>query len=323
MNSSPTILRLRSGSSTPASRDEESLLRLHVHERHVEVPAERLDDLVRLAPAQQPVVDEDARQLVADGLVHEQRRHRRVDAAAQRAEHALASDLRADPLDLLLDHRRRRPRGRRVRDVVEEVLQHLHPVRRVHDLGVELHAVDARLGLLERGDRRRRRTGDDARTARRRDDRVAMRHPHRLLAGQVVEELRLLDAQLRLAELRDARAVDAAAEIEREQLHAVTDAERRHAEVEERRIDTRRAVRIHGRRPAAEDQRVRVPRAHLLRRDRVRHELREDAALAHAPRDQLRVLPAEIDDEHRPLLRARLREGQDLGLSADSSAPPS
>ena len=135
---------------------EEAVLRLHVDERDVEVLAERLDDLLRLVLAQQSVVDEDARELVADRLVHEQRRDRGVDAAGERAEHALRADLRADALDLLLDHRRRRPRGRRLGDLVEEVLQQLHPVRRVHDLGVELHAVQRPPAVLEGGDRRRR-----------------------------------------------------------------------------------------------------------------------------------------------------------------------
>ena len=42
------------------------------------------------------------------------------------------------------------------------------------------------------------------------------------------------------------------------QLHAVADAERRHAELEEDGIDVRRALRVDGRRPAREDQRQRV-----------------------------------------------------------------
>ena len=74
--------------------------------------------------------------------------------------------------------------------------------------------------------------------------------------------------------------------------------------------------------PAAQDERVRVARAHLLGRDAVADELRVDAALAHAPRDQLRVLPAEVEHEHGPLLRCALREAART-LSADSSAPPS
>jgi hypothetical protein len=50
-------------------------------------------------------------------------------------------------------------------------------------------------------------------------------------------------------------------------------------------------------------------------------ELGVDAALADAPRDQLRVLPAEIDDEDRTLLGSALRKRDDL--SADSSGLPS
>ena len=121
---------------------QEAVLRLHVHERNVEVPLEGLDDLRRLVLPQQAVVDEHADELVADGLVHEQRRDRRVDAARERAEHALVADLGADPLDLLLDHRRRRPGGRRAGDVVEEVLQQIGAVRRVDDLRMELDAVE-------------------------------------------------------------------------------------------------------------------------------------------------------------------------------------
>ena len=72
---------------------EEALLRLHVHERDVEVVAERLDHLLRLALPQQAVVDEDARELVADRLVHEQRR----DGASRRRRRARRARARARP----------------------------------------------------------------------------------------------------------------------------------------------------------------------------------------------------------------------------------
>ena len=52
MNSSPTIVRFSSGSTTPVEPREEALARVDVNERHVEVMAERLDDLVRLVLAQ-------------------------------------------------------------------------------------------------------------------------------------------------------------------------------------------------------------------------------------------------------------------------------
>jgi hypothetical protein len=63
---------------------------------------------------------------------------------------------------------------------------------------------------------------------------------------------------------------------------------------------------------------------HRLRLDVVPHELRVDTALAHAPGDQVRVLPAEVDDEDRTLLGSSLGKRDDLGLNAaDSSATPS
>ena len=76
---------------------EEALLGVDVHERHVEMTLEGLDDLRRLVLAQQPVIDEHAGELVADGLVDEQRGDRRVDASGQRAERSCAADLGADP----------------------------------------------------------------------------------------------------------------------------------------------------------------------------------------------------------------------------------
>src|SRR5256885_7044612 len=81
------------------------------------------------------------------------------------------SDLRADPRNLLLDHRGRRPTGRRLGGAVEEVLQDVHAVRRVDDLGMELDAVEAALGSLEGGDRRGGRARHAAGAPRGPDDR--------------------------------------------------------------------------------------------------------------------------------------------------------
>ena len=64
--------------------------------------AEQLDHLRGLAQPQQSVVDEDAGELLADGLVDQHRRDRGIDAARQAADHLAASDLGADLLDRLL-----------------------------------------------------------------------------------------------------------------------------------------------------------------------------------------------------------------------------
>src|SRR6266540_141796 len=287
---------------------EESLLGVDVDERDVEVTPERLDYLDGLVLAEQAVIDEDTGELVADRLVHEQRRYGRVDAAGERTEHELTSHLLPNTLDLLLDHRRRRPGRWRVGDRVQEVLQQVGAVRRVDDLRMELDAVETSLGMLEGGDRGRGRGGGHLRAHRRLDDRVAVAHPHRLLAGNSLEERAAPRLQRRLAELGHPGAVDAAAELLSHQLHPVADAERGDAELEQLRIDTRRAFRVHRRRAAAQDQRERVARANPIRSNGVPDQLRIDAAFAHPPRDQLRVLPAEVDDEHRPFFGRLLRD---------------
>ena len=89
MNSSPTIRRFSSGLGHALEPREEALRRVDVDERDVEVALEGLDHLRGLVLAQQAVVDEHAGQLVADRLVHEQRRDRGVDAA-RRARRARA-----------------------------------------------------------------------------------------------------------------------------------------------------------------------------------------------------------------------------------------
>ncbi len=50
---------------------------------HLECVTERVDDRVGLALAQETVVDEDARELIADGAVDQHGDHRGVHAAGQ------------------------------------------------------------------------------------------------------------------------------------------------------------------------------------------------------------------------------------------------
>ena len=112
--------------------------------------------------------------------------------------------------------------------------------------------------------------------------------------------------QLRAPELPHLGALDLAAERQHQRLHAVTDAEHRDPELEQLRLEPRRALGVHRGRPAGQDQALRPPPADLLDADVVRQQLGEHPALAHPPRDQLRVLPAVV--EHHDLV------GRDLAL---------
>src|SRR5438874_11260650 len=146
-----------------------------------------------------------------------------------------------------------------------------------------------------------------------------MRHPNRLLGRRSRKQLRLLCAHRGLAELRHTGSLDATAELPGHQLHPVANAERRNPELEDPRIDLRRTLGVDRCRPAAENHRMWITRADLLRGDAVTDELRVHPALANAPRDQLRILPTEIQHQHRALLRRAF--GQRQNLSADTWVP--
>ena len=148
-----------------------------------------------------------------------------------------------------------------------------------------------------------------------------MRHPDGLFLGRAGEQGRLRRAHSRLAKLGHAGPLDAAAELERHQLHPVTDPERRDPELEDPRVHPGRIVGVDRGRPAAEHERMRISGTHLLGSHRVADELGVDPALTHAPRDQLCVLTTQIEDEDRPLFRSPLRQAHDL--TDGNSAPPS
>ena len=103
----------------------------------------------------------------------------------------------------------------------------------------------------------------------------------------------------RVAELAVARPPDLAAEHLGHQLHAVTDAEHRHVEVEDRRVALRRAGIRHAARSAGENQPDRAFRAERVERRVERHDLGVHRQLAQTTRDELRVLRAEIENENR------------------------
>ena len=215
----------------------------------------------RPRPAQEAVVDEDAGQLVADRLVDEQRGDGAVDAARERADHALAADLRAD---------RARPAARSPPPASRtgaapatskrKFFSISMPCGRVHDLGVELDAVEAALGVLEGGDRRRLRAGGDASAPAGGCGRPSRGGSSRRSAPPAARRRARPRVALSAALPNSALPVrlDPAAELERHQLHAVADAEHRDAELEDRRVDLRRALGVDRGGAAREDQRDRI-----------------------------------------------------------------
>ena len=83
----------------------------------------------------------------------------------------------------------------------------------------------------------------------------------------------------------------------RHQLVPVADAEHGYPEVEHARIQARRALLVHRRRAARQDDAGGTHPAELADREVVRDDLGVDVALADPARDQLRVLRPEVDDQ--------------------------
>ena len=93
--------------------------------------------------AHQAGVDEDAGELVADGLVDQDGRDREIDAAGESADHPALADLLADPLHLFRAERFHVPVGGNAGDTRHEIREQRGAARRVHDLGMEHQAVDS------------------------------------------------------------------------------------------------------------------------------------------------------------------------------------
>ncbi len=133
-------------------------------------------------------------------------------------------------------------------------------------------------------------------------DAVAVAHPHRIALADFPDafgqQRRLRHLDFGAAEFAVMAGFDLAAELLRHGLLAVADAEHRHAGLIDRRRCERRILVEHGSRAAGENHALRL---HLAQRRfgfLERHDLAIDALLAHAPRDQLRHLRAEIDDQN-------------------------
>src|SRR6478736_4175544 len=105
--------------------------------------------------------------------------------------------------------------------------------------------------------------------------------------------------ELGAAVFTGAGARDGAAERLRHRLKAVADAEHRHPEVEDRRIELRCALGVYAGRSAGQHDGLRVLGLDLLDGGGVRDDLRIHPGLADPSRDQLRVLRAEVDHEDR------------------------
>ena len=277
---------------------EEAVGRVHEAEVHLEIVAEELLHARGLVLAQQAVVDEDAGELRAEGLVQQRGGDRGVHPAGEAEDDVLATDLRLDVRDGLRDERGHGPGAGAAADAAAEIAEDRGALLGVHDLGMELDAVEAARRDGDRGMLRVVRLGHALRAGRQRRDLVAVAHPHLQRRLHAREERTLRShAQLCAPVLPRTAAHDLAPQRLHGDLHAVADPEDRDAEIEDRGVDRRGALLVDAGGAAGEDDAARFFRQDLRGGDVEGNDLAVDVALANAPRDELAILGAEVEDE--------------------------
>src|SRR5690606_10572669 len=112
----------------PGERVEELLTGVDGDEAHGGCGDVVLFDLAAFVLPQEPVIDEDADELVPDRFVNESSGDSRVDSTGETADDLARTDLRTDAPDLLGDDVARIPVGGDPRGAVEEVLENVLPV---------------------------------------------------------------------------------------------------------------------------------------------------------------------------------------------------
>ena len=190
----------------------------------------------------------------------------------------------------------------------------------MRDFGVELHGVVTPRLVGHAGDRAAVGAGHELEAGRQLGDLVAMAHPdleHAVALGRGevgnIPEQRRVAARphFGVAEFAGVAAFDLAAELLRHGLHAIADAQHRHAEFEHRLGRAVGGVFVDAGVAAGEDHALERAiagiGAHPVVADVAGVDFAEHMGFAHAAGDQLGDLGAEIEDEDLRVLHGRIQ----------------
>ena len=291
-------LALGLGVGHPGQGAQELSPRVHGDEVHLEPPAEGLDDLLPLVLPQEAVVHEDAGELAPHRAVDEGGGDRGVHPAREAADDLFLPHLGADAAGRLVDEGAHGPVPRAAADAEDEVAEDLLAPRGVDHLGVELDAVEPVVGRDHRGHGRAVRVGERPEAGRGRLDRVPVAHPDGLAPGRAREDAhRRVHHQLGPAVLAAVHRGHPPPEEVGHELHPVADAENRDILAQKLGVDGGGTVFVNARWAPRQDHSPGLRRQELAPGSGAGVDLAVRPELAHAPRDQLGVLGAEVEDE--------------------------
>ena len=195
---------------------------------------------------------------------------------------------------------RRRPVRLCVADFEEEVPQQRRSLPRVVHLRMKLHRPDAPLRIGDSGHsirclRRQMKTCGQFQRL------VSMRHPHRQIRGQAVKQRILVDRRSGPPHdrTRACPPTHLAAQMMRDELQPVADAENGHAQIEHLRIGGRRVRVVHRAGAARQHDADRLVRLNFFKGGGAGQHSGKDVLFADAARDQLRVLRAKVQNDDR------------------------
>src|SRR5262245_4621797 len=113
-----------------------------MHKANVESITEGGYHLLGFALAQQPVIYEDAGELLADCFVNQHCGHRRVDATGQSTDHSTLANLRTNAGGFSGAEARHRPGTGQTQHPMSEVAQQRRAVWRMNNFRVEQEAIE-------------------------------------------------------------------------------------------------------------------------------------------------------------------------------------
>ena len=165
----------------------------------------------------------------------------------------------------------------------------------MHDFGVELHAVYFPILLAEYRIRARLRSGKHLEPCGKGAHAVGMAHPaHARLRDSFGKRTVLYERKFAFTVFARFGMLHLAAEQTGNKLRAITNAQNGNAEREQLFGDAGRAFAVYAVRTAREDNADRIIRFYFLDRHIARFQIAVNFKIAHAPRDQLVILSAEI-----------------------------
>jgi len=278
---------------------------IQVGQVHLEMVPEHPAHALRLPFPENSVVDEHATQLGTDGVVEEDRHHRRIDPSAQGTDHVIRADLLHQAAGDRLHKGLHGPAGTAAAYAVEKILQEGLAAGRVDHFRVKLDAVKAALGVGHGGNGGIGTACQNPEPRRKLEDPVPVAHPDPHAFGlDVPEELRgVLDLDQGMTVFPPIGPFHGPSQLPGHELHSVADTQDGDAQAKEAGIGKRGVQIVNPGGSSRKENPLGPKGADLFQRQVEGMNLAIDVTLPHPPGNELGVLGTEVEDEDTVLMK--------------------